>query len=66
MVGNLDKSAVMSITGDVKKRQSSGTQTYGADSVSLGETDKAQDATKIYSPPFFPIGETQGIYKLRK
>ncbi len=34
-----------------------------ADTVSLGMNRGAKDFTEVSYPPFFPLGDTQGIYK---
>ncbi|MDD3845765.1 MAG: hypothetical protein PHC90_05320 [Syntrophorhabdaceae bacterium] len=34
-----------------------------ADTVSLGMNEGAKDLTKVSYPPFFPLGDTQSIYK---
>jgi hypothetical protein len=36
------------------------------DVVSVEHSDGARDLKEIYRPPFFPIGDTQSIFKIQK
>ena len=70
-IGKIGSSGLASIVPDVttvqvpvKKQESMTRETYHGDVISIGRSEPANDPTKLNYPPLFPLGDTQGIFKM--
>lgn len=57
-------SSNMTTKGNTEKHQDAQPEATPADIVSIGSSQ--DDITQIKWPPFFPIGDTQSIFKINK
>jgi hypothetical protein len=55
---------VTAVQTAVRKPESSPLETYQGDVVSIGKSEPANSATKLNYPPLFPLGDTQGIFRM--
>jgi hypothetical protein len=72
-IGKIGASSITNIMPDVttaqktvKKQDSTPQETYRGDVVSIAKNEVANNATKLNYPPLFPLGDTQGIFKLNE
>ena len=56
----IEAMAKMNTTGEIHRQHA---RSEAQDKVFISPMEKIKEATKTYKPPYFPIGDTQAIFK---